>query len=561
MVTFPPGLTPGTATPRRGRSVVATQSFAPGAAIAVVTGTDRSNPSVALPDSPHLADTCHYCLSVANAGTTTAATTAPTVRVRACTGCRTAHYCSTACQKADWSLVHGKGECKTFKRVRSIIESEPLVNTGTPDSLPTPIRALIQVLLRPEMREAAAEMEGHLEMTRTRASGGTEQDMVFQARGALHYMGREECQDSIMEVIEILCQIQVNSFNRIDADTGQSGVYINTVLAMLNHSCLPNAFVRFVRRKAILHAYREIKPGEEIEISYIDIFLPRSRRREALKTRYNFDCVCPRCKDDLDIYQVCQRYPHLELNSFSLAPDLDKLRNPPIKQFLHSDKSLQKNVDEIYSTCSTVLDGLSLADKRRQLRQRWNMCAQLRKAELYAIDPLALVLIEAIIYFMEVDKSTYGLAISCFLSLHSDPYRWPMPFDGQRVKSMIRAAKFLANTASAAPSAPDTGLAAKVSQALSKMDQVTMCQTVLSMAIRYCPAAHSTEWLVYHEARGMLNDIESLSGRGTENALVNAFNRNPNGPEERRFFESIVLEPLQVLAGFALEIMDAEFSA
>jgi SET and MYND domain-containing protein len=39
-------------------------------------------------------------------------------------------------------------------------------------------------------------------------------------------------------------------------------------LAMANHSCLPNAYVCFSGRKAILRAEREIKEGEEIEISY-----------------------------------------------------------------------------------------------------------------------------------------------------------------------------------------------------------------------------------------------------------------------------------------------------
>ncbi|OTA97937.1 hypothetical protein M434DRAFT_391545 [Hypoxylon sp. CO27-5] len=556
----------GVETDRRGRSVIATQTFGPGATIAVITGTDKDNPSVAIPDSPHLADTCHYCLAVnSNSNSNSNAPTSQrTIRVRACTGCKTAHYCSTTCQKADWGLVHGKGECKTFKRVRAGLESQSLTENWSTGTLPTPIRALIQILLRPEMLAAADELEGHFERERTQASGGTEQAMIFQARAALHYMGREESHDSIMEAIEVLCQLQVNSFNRLDVDTGQSGVYVNTALAMLNHSCIPNAFVQFVGRKAILHAFQEIKKGEEIEISYIDVTLPRSQRREALKTRYNFDCVCPRCREDLDVYQVCQRYPQLELNSYSLVPDINKLRNPPVIR-LHSNKSLQKTVEELSLACSTSLQELSSADRYKQLGERWDKCRPLRKADLYAIDPLNQVLNEASTHFVEQGKFAYALAVSCFLALESDPYRAPMPFGVQRVKGLFKIAKLLSNTATTASTAStayrssDTSLPARLSRALGKVDQVTLCQAVLTMGIHYCPAAHSTEWPVYHEAKDLLNDIESLPGRDKENALVNAFNRNPSGLEENNFFKVAVLEPVEYLAGFAVEIMEAEF--
>lgn len=37
---------------------------------------------------------------------------------------------------------------------------------------------------------------------------------------------------------------------------------------MANHSCVPNAIVQFIGRKAILTAERPIKAGDEIEISY-----------------------------------------------------------------------------------------------------------------------------------------------------------------------------------------------------------------------------------------------------------------------------------------------------
>lgn len=37
---------------------------------------------------------------------------------------------------------------------------------------------------------------------------------------------------------------------------------------MANHSCVPNAIVQFIGRNAVLRAEREIRAGEEVEISY-----------------------------------------------------------------------------------------------------------------------------------------------------------------------------------------------------------------------------------------------------------------------------------------------------
>ncbi|KAI0008921.1 hypothetical protein F4779DRAFT_641288 [Xylariaceae sp. FL0662B] len=538
--TLPPGLTlrGSTTTSPRGRSIAASRAFGPGATIA---SFGDPTCSIAITDSAQLSQTCNYCLSV-------------TAGVRACAGCRTAAYCTPACQKADWARVH-RHECKVFRRVRA---------EGRHEVLPTPVRALVQVLLRADVRAAMADLEGHVELVHG-ADPKAMADIELQAMAALHYMDREASARNMAEAVEISCKLRVNSFNRLDVDVGQTGIFVNPALAMVNHSCVPNAFVQFVERAAVLHAYQEIKEGEEIEISYIENTLHRSHRQKALKTRYHFDCSCPRCKDDLDVYQVCQRYPHLELNLFSLTPDLKRLRNPPVKQSTHTDELIRREVEELYPSCSGLLQGLTSEEQLKALKQWWKACAQLRKAELYAVEPLNHVLVEACVYFSKNGNFACSLAISCFLALNSDPYTSPMPFSAQRVKGMLMVAKLLANTAPgdvpSVMSGSGDSLASRISQALSKMDQATMCQMVLTMVVYYGPSAHSTQWQVYHQAKDMLADLESLPGRDIERGLVKAFARNSNGSEERRFIESAVLEPIQQLAGFALEIMVNEFGS
>lgn len=76
------------------------------------------------------------------------------------------------------------------------------------DYLPTPVRALVQVLLRPEMGAAMVEMQGHVDKFR-RESGKLWADMELQAMAALHYLGRETSTKSLAEAIEILCKVRV----------------------------------------------------------------------------------------------------------------------------------------------------------------------------------------------------------------------------------------------------------------------------------------------------------------------------------------------------------------
>ncbi len=68
-------------------------------------------------------------------------------------------------------------------------------------------------------------------------------------------------------------QIQTNAFDRSDPDTGMAGIFLEPTLAMVKHSCVPNAFVSFDKRVAFLRAEREIKEGEDIEISYTGGFV------------------------------------------------------------------------------------------------------------------------------------------------------------------------------------------------------------------------------------------------------------------------------------------------
>ncbi|KAI2636137.1 SET domain-containing protein [Xylaria nigripes] len=546
--TLPEGLIlTGTAASPHGRSMTATRAFKPGDVIGIFT-----SPSIAIPDSPSLATTCSGCLAPA------ASEIGPTQPVRACVGCRTVAYCSLECQRLDWKTGGHKAECKVFKRVKD--EGHHY--------LPTPVRALVHVLLRPELRSAMADLEGHFD--KFTMSGELWKEMELQVAGALHYLGHAYNKENIIEAIKILCKLQVNSFSRLDMDIGQTGLYMNPALSMLNHSCIPNAFVQFIGKNAVLHAYQDIQKNEKIEISYIDFGSPLSTRQNTLKTRYHFTCECPRCKDDMYPYQVCRQYPHLNLNSFSLVPDIEKRLSDDQTVTPDEKKLLSATIEEIYPWCSTPLLDVHDAGKMKQLRRRWAACKQLRRSPgTAAIQPLPSVLTEASIVLCEQGKYSYGLCISCFLAIEVDPFILPAPFAPRRLKRVYMIAKLLTNNPADQDKMPDEDTAVKsskdlwgrVSQVLHNTVQVTICQLLLELVLYYAPAAHSKEWSVYREAKAMLSEIEALEGREVENALVKSFLHGHNRAEERKFYDLIVLRPLRELSAFCLEIMDNQFGS
>ncbi|XP_048952090.1 protein-lysine N-trimethyltransferase SMYD5 isoform X2 [Canis lupus baileyi] len=98
-------------------------------------------------------------------------------------------------------------------------------------------------------------------------------------------------------------------YKDIEAATGEflncegSGLYV--LQSCCNHSCVPNAETTFPENNFLLHvtALEDIKPGEEICISYLDCCQrERSRhsRHKILRENYLFVCSCPKCLAEAD---------------------------------------------------------------------------------------------------------------------------------------------------------------------------------------------------------------------------------------------------------------------
>ncbi|KAG7290875.1 hypothetical protein NEMBOFW57_000880 [Staphylotrichum longicolle] len=85
-----------------------------------------------------------------------------------------------------------------------------------------------------------------------------------------------------------------------DADQHNSFFVIFPSIARMNHDCRPNAEYRFDHPtlSQSIHAARDIAPGEELTLSYINPLLSRAQRLAKLQRNWGFACGCPLCTVD-----------------------------------------------------------------------------------------------------------------------------------------------------------------------------------------------------------------------------------------------------------------------
>lgn len=96
-------------------------------------------------------------------------------------------------------------------------------------------------------------------------------------------------------VIDYKNQVLRNSLTLTTPTLDPIGIALDPIACSANHSCTPNASVLFDVPRLMMRSLTDIKKGQEIFISYVDITEPFSRRRHHLKQRFCFTCQCPKC--------------------------------------------------------------------------------------------------------------------------------------------------------------------------------------------------------------------------------------------------------------------------
>ncbi|CAK7211964.1 hypothetical protein SBRCBS47491_001302 [Sporothrix bragantina] len=577
-VKSPPGQLPAS----RGRGLFATRSFAPGQEIGVF-----NKPLLVLPSGPDATRTCNYCLDPRH------------VPVKLCTGCRAVAYCGPACQRAHWSRFH-KVECKALQAAfASAAETAAATPGAVVRPLPTPVRSLMLLILQwarsPEIRAAVDKLESN-----TRAFIANPElwdDFKMQAAAACKFSSWFS-EDQIKTAVEALCRIHTNAFDRFEPDLDLSGSFLDVSLAMANHSCMPNAVVGFSGQAAYLRAQNPIAVGDEVTISYVDWTKPKNERQKGLRL-YNFQCSCPRCRDDLDVYQATQISPILSLNDyssspssssssspqrfFSVVPDVDLLRNPPVLRDSAHNVTPQQ-VEAMYTSAQAILAAEPFEDDSTtghlsSMRQLMRTCRPLIEAKRWAVEPLAQLMRLAVIHCIEVGNYAHLLVFACFTAQHVDSVQFPAPFATWRTKGLLSIAKALPHALLLVmPDLPveqggDGGVAAReargqggdprrrvdprVLDILLDARNGGLFMTLLMMIMHNGPLGHSAEWPPLDNARRLLASFQADPSHATVINIVNEWFADPYSPDNVDFFEDELLGPINRLSVLAPELLEA----
>ncbi|XP_027137114.1 histone-lysine N-methyltransferase SMYD3 [Larimichthys crocea] len=226
-------------------------------------------------------EVCHHCFSRREA-------------LLRCSQCKMARYCNTICQKQAWP--DHKRECKCL---RSLLPRIPT------DSVRLAAR-LIFALLNPSKSSSEElytleEHESHLSSVSEQKKQG-----LSQLASMLELYLQQEVPDLAQEItsalppscrepLNLIAKVTCNCFTISDGELQEIGVGLYPSLSLLNHDCRPNCVMVFEGTKLHLRAVRDIKPEEELTISYIETLSLTEDRQRQLEDQYHFICHCQHC--------------------------------------------------------------------------------------------------------------------------------------------------------------------------------------------------------------------------------------------------------------------------
>ncbi|KAB5558025.1 hypothetical protein GE09DRAFT_1173128 [Coniochaeta sp. 2T2.1] len=101
------------------------------------------------------------------------------------------------------------------------------------------------------------------------------------------------------ELVEKLTSTNAFDVDPAEDDPDQDNKFFTIFpeIARMNHDCRPNADYYFDldSLSQYVHAVRDIYPGEEITVTYLDPTMSQRARSEKLLSNWGFQCSCPSC--------------------------------------------------------------------------------------------------------------------------------------------------------------------------------------------------------------------------------------------------------------------------
>ncbi|XP_072014959.1 histone-lysine N-methyltransferase SMYD3-like [Amphiura filiformis] len=265
----------------RGRGVRASQTLPSGTCLV------RENPLACVLFSQEFRRRCENCLQKRE-------------KLKVCGGCNEVRYCSKKCQSVGW--IDHQYECR-YKRKNKQRTLPPWSSA----------RVMIRIIHQQNKRQKKKHKHGASEPSRNfpttvddlcngeLSSNEEMQSHYSQAAASLFdFVSSETVHGWNADQIGVLyAKLQVNGFCLLDAETRKPiGEVIYTRSALFNHSCAPNCCFVFNHSIIEVRNIRDIKPGEECSINYVNLLKPMAKRQRDLYDVYGFWCDCTRCQQN-----------------------------------------------------------------------------------------------------------------------------------------------------------------------------------------------------------------------------------------------------------------------
>nr|XP_061820345.1 histone-lysine N-methyltransferase SMYD3-like isoform X1 [Nerophis lumbriciformis]XP_061820346.1 histone-lysine N-methyltransferase SMYD3-like isoform X1 [Nerophis lumbriciformis] len=211
-----------------------------------------------------------------------------------CSQCKMARYCNITCQKQAWS--DHKRECKCLQSLLPRVPTNSVRLTARIIfALLTPVKSCSEELYTLD------EHESHLTSMSEQKKQG-----LSQLASMLELYLQQEVPDlaqemtsrlpqSCRQLLDLIAKVTCNCFTISDGELQEIGVGLYPSLSLLNHDCRPNCVMVFEGAKIHLRAIQDIKPEEELTISYIETLLLTEERQKQLEDQYHFTCRCQKC--------------------------------------------------------------------------------------------------------------------------------------------------------------------------------------------------------------------------------------------------------------------------
>ncbi|EIN09090.1 SET domain-containing protein [Punctularia strigosozonata HHB-11173 SS5] len=254
-----------------------------------------TRPHVSVLSTPYLSSHCSSCAAPASP---------ERPQLKRCAKCHVVHYCSQKCQNADWK-AH-KPECDALQRWATAAPSPDL---AVPEEA---VRCLGRMLWQKQRNPSSIwsreidSMQSHRSSLRPESF----ESHAYLAHALVRYLGLDAPEKlasfglrSAGDVVDLISRFTTNAITLAAPSLTPLGVSVSPAVALVNHSCAPNAVVVFPRvsktvdQEPVMQviALRDIHPDEEVTTAYIDTTVPREQRQKILRDTYHFTCSCSLC--------------------------------------------------------------------------------------------------------------------------------------------------------------------------------------------------------------------------------------------------------------------------